>query len=196
SSLQPVSALGTQRACVFRQPCESNGSCRRRRDRRTHAAGQPRQRNDRWAERFRRRIREPDSKGQCSVIVRDLVASDEARLRELHAESGIGYEFPALESPLFIVKRVIADENGRPVIAATAKIIAETAILCDQNYLTPALRLKALEVLHEDMRQQLQAKGIDEVVAFVPPEKKSFVRRMIKYFGWAKPNYECYARSV
>lgn len=131
------------------------------------------------------------------MIVRDLETADEGRLREIHADSGLSYEFPKLASPLFIVKKVIIDdEQGRPVMAAAVKLIAEAQILCDPEWLTPAFRLKAFELLHEEMRRALKEKGIDEVVAFVPPQKKSFARRLCRFFGWAKPNFECYSRSI
>jgi hypothetical protein len=131
------------------------------------------------------------------VIIRDLEVADEEPLRRIHAQSGLKYEFPKLESPLFIIKKVVVDdEQGRPVIAGCVKLLGEAQILCDPEWLTPAFRLKALELLHEEMRRELADKGIDEVVAFLPEEKKSFGRRLMRMFGWGKAIGECYARTV
>lgn len=129
------------------------------------------------------------------MIVRDLEAGDELRLREIHGASGLDYEFPKLESPLFIVKKVVEDE-GRVAIAAVGRLVAEVQILCDPDWLTPAFRLKAFEVLHEEMRRALKDKGLDEVIAFIPPQKKSFARRLCRFFGWGKTNWDCYSREL
>lgn len=129
------------------------------------------------------------------MITRDLEFQDEPQLREIHAASGLDYEFPNLGSPLYVVKKVV-EVDGRVVVAAAARLTVEVSVLCDSEWLTPAFRLKAFEVLHEEMRRELKNKGLEDCHAWLPPQMKNFARRLCKYFGWGKSNWESYERAL
>jgi hypothetical protein len=129
------------------------------------------------------------------VIVRNLEFADEPRLREIHAASGLEYEFPNLGNSLYIVKKVVEDD-GTVVVAAAARLTVEVSVLCDAEWLTPAFRLKAFELLHEEMRRELKDKGLEDCHAWIPPQMKNFARRLMRSFGWGKSNWESYERTL
>lgn len=129
------------------------------------------------------------------MFVRDVEFADEPRLREIHAASGLEYEFPNLGSPLFVVKKAL-EADGKVRLAAAARITVEVSVLCDSEWLTPAFRLKAFELLHEEMRRELKAKGIEDVHAWLPPQMKSFARRLCRYFGWGRSAWDSYERTL
>jgi hypothetical protein len=120
------------------------------------------------------------------VIVRDLKDADISVLREIYDRAK--YEFPWPELRKQDEVTVIADDYDVPVMAACAKLVPEVTLICAPGGNTHALvKLHAIAMLHQSMREKLMANGHTEAFAFVPPElERNYARHLQEKFGWQK----------
>ena len=111
--------------------------------------------------------------------------SDLARLRAMAGQSAFPY--PDLDGARLEALIVVVDADGRPVMAAAAESILQMYLFADGG--SPAARLHALRLLHDEMAGELRRKGWSEANAFLPPGiAKTFGRRLARSFGWV-PNW-------
>jgi len=83
-----------------------------------------------------------------------------------------------------VSKLVYCDKKGRPRIALLARLTAEVMLFGDPEWETPQERLRAGLELEEFLCADLEAKGIDYVLAAIPlASAKSFGKR-IREVGW------------
>jgi len=88
---------------------------------------------------------------------------------------------------------VVVDEEDRPVMACAPHQIMELYLWADPEQ-APAVKLYALRLLHDGMIPAMQALGIHEVNAFLPPEIEwKFGRRLMRTFGWVR-NWPSFAK--
>jgi hypothetical protein len=115
------------------------------------------------------------------VNVRPFLESDRAILAEIHAQAAYGFPFPEnIEEYV-----VAADGAGFPVMAAGAKLIPEVTLICAPGGSThPLIKLKAIALLHESIRDKLIAKGYSEAIATVPPNLVAYQRHLQRHFRW------------
>lgn len=125
--------------------------------------------------------------------LRALTTSDSQRLRQLFAEQGFEYDLPDVR--MLVAAQGIEDDSGL-VQAVLARPTVELYFLGDGKWKTPAQRFEALRILHESMRRDLAAKGFSDAHVWIPPQKKSFVRRLMKTFGWTLPVWTNLTRST
>jgi len=60
----------------------------------------------------------------------------------------------------------------------------------------PRERWQRLLVMHEAVRRDAAARGLDDVSAFLPPRvARAFGRRLLR-LGWRRDPWPCYCRSV
>jgi hypothetical protein len=193
--------------------------------------------------------------------IRHYVPTDLDALRQLHAAHGFGYPLPNLDSPLFVTKLVleedesgtdlpagqagfslspfcgaaeshrcgeltdIGDETGREVagvnsppsadgipgasvapsprrgssrivMAAFLRLTAEAYLLHDASAGTARQRWQNLLALHEAVRCDAAARGLDDVQAFLPPRvARSFGRRLAR-LGWRPDPWPCFTKVI
>lgn len=125
--------------------------------------------------------------------VRPLRQSDVPRLHELFLAQNIDYEFPPIEK---LLVHVLVDDKDEPIMAVAARKTAELYLLCDPGWRTPAWRWEALLKLHEAVRKELERQDYDDVHIWIPPQLKSFGKRLMRKLGWSKPLWECFSRST
>jgi hypothetical protein len=118
--------------------------------------------------------------------IRDYQSTDLDALKTLHAGCGFDYQLPDLEAPSMVVKRLVVDE-GQLRLAGFLRLTSEAFMLGDiQRWRTPAWRLAALKILHDDMRHKAQILMLDDVHCWIPPSiEKSFGKRLLE-LGWSK----------
>jgi hypothetical protein len=117
------------------------------------------------------------------VTVRDLTAKDIPELLKLHERSGIDYKFPDLTSPLFVVKKVITDDDGNIQAACALRLAAETYLFLDQD-IHPRDKIEAMATLQPEVLNDAYLMGIDDVFAAIPELiEKRFAKRL-KWLGW------------
>lgn len=113
-----------------------------------------------------------------------MAASDAPVLRGLGEKAGFPY--PDLSHPHIESVEVVTDSEGRIIMACAAKRLIELYLYVDPDC-SPAVKMGALRMLHQSMAERLRAQGYESADLFLPPViEKSFGRRLMKSFGWAR----------
>src|SRR3982074_2068582 len=112
------------------------------------------------------------------VRIREYEMSDLDALRRMHAAQGFGYPLPDLESPLFLSKLVLEDDDSgreeadpnspppnscRVTMAILQRLTAETYLLHDPATGTPRRRWQSFLALHDAARSAAAAPRRDDV---------------------------------
>jgi hypothetical protein len=126
------------------------------------------------------------------MTVRDYRPEDEAVLRRMHAQQGIDYRFPDLNSPLFFVKKV-REVDGRLNGALVLRLCAETSLLLGES--GPQDKMTAMHELQEAVLVEAWRYGLDEIHAAIP--EIGFDKRL-KQLGWSKdrPGWNLWSRRT
>ena len=115
-------------------------------------------------------------------MVRDFQPEDEAAVRELHAQMGLGYDLPNISSPLFLVKKV-REDHGRVVGALFLRLTAETFLLAEGS---PVAKGRSIEELQPEVLREAFEKGLDDIVCVVPPELSESFSPALQRMGWSQ----------
>ncbi len=123
---------------------------------------------------------------------RKMTAAD---LEAIKAIARSQYDLPNLNGNNFLVKRVV--ESGNQIVAgAAARMTTEVFIWVDPAWESPRFRFEAFKFLHEQMRQELKEKGVEDVHAWVHPRiERAFGRRLMQ-LGWQRPLWTDFVRSI
>lgn len=80
---------------------------------------------------------------------------------------------------------VVVDENDSPVALVAAHQIAEVRCVIDQEWATPGWRVEALAQAHDELLDQLRAKGISRATALLEGAiGRGFGKRLKSLRGW------------
>jgi hypothetical protein len=129
------------------------------------------------------------------MLIRPYTDADLDALRAMHAAQGFGYPLPDLNDPLLLV-RAVAEEEGKPRMAALLRLTAETYLLADPREGSPRQRWHWLLALHEATRQAAAARGLADAQAFLPPPVARAFGRRLEKFGWRRDPWPCYTRAL
>ena len=156
------------------------------------------------------------------MLIREYTPNDLSALRRLHALQGFAYPLPDLDSPLFVTKLVLEDDerseeknrkteqgseaagerespdpNSPPILMAVLlRLTAEAYLLHDPAAGTPRERWQHVLALHEAARASAAARGLDDVQAFLPPRiARAFGRRLAR-LGWRQDPWPCFSRRT
>jgi hypothetical protein len=124
------------------------------------------------------------------VKIRRATAEDQAILDEIHAQSGMDFKFAQIAMPL-----AVEDDSGEALGIAVAKRVPEI-FLALRKEPHPLVKIKALGMIHDEMRKRLVELGYDQGFAFLPPElERSYGRHLVQIFHWEKcwQGYRCLA---
>lgn len=116
------------------------------------------------------------------MIVRPYQPSDEAHFRAVHEAQGTDYQFPALDSPLFIVKTVV-ERAGRPTTLLAGRLEVEAYLMTSG---APREKLEDIEAAQAEFLAELWAEGIDSAYAMVPDNVNRYFAKRMERLGWAK----------
>lgn len=122
--------------------------------------------------------------GDMMLEAEELLPSDKSEVERLHKEMGFDYVMPDLDSPLFVIKRVLRDEQGRILGAAGLRLQAETYLWLDSKA-PVAVRYKVVAALSFSVFQAAWRVGIDCLVAWLPPGLPDSFKRLLTRFGWS-----------
>jgi hypothetical protein len=148
--------------------------------------------------------------------IREYTPADLDALRRLHAAQGFGYPLPDLDSPMFVSKLVVEEEDDdsiaendgdsgrelagrnfpRVTMAVLLRLTAETYLLHDPGAGTPRQRWQRLLALHDAARHDAAARGLDDVQAFLPPRIARAFGRRLSRLGWTRDPWPCFSRMV
>lgn len=117
--------------------------------------------------------------------IRDLLPSDVAEVQRIHEASGLDYSFPDILSPLFLVKKVIA-VDGRVRACVGGYLTTEAYLWLDRSdWADPEQKIVAIQELERVATEEARAKGIEEVVLWLPPGMERFGERLVKELGFS-----------
>jgi hypothetical protein len=121
-----------------------------------------------------------------SAIIRDYAISDFEAIRKIHEQTQIDYQFPDLNTKLFLVKKVI-EVDGKIVAAGGAYIQAELYLWLDKSdWGDPDQKMAAIRALDREVMEELWLKGVDQAVLWLPPGMARFGERLTKDLGFTK----------
>lgn len=118
--------------------------------------------------------------------VRPMEQRDLSAIAEIHAQAGYAFPLPDFVSPLMETAQVITDDDGKVLMGAAAKRVPELFLFCAPGgALHPFVKIEAIKMLHEAVRNDLAPKGFIEGFAFIPPEiERAYGRHLRRSFGW------------
>ena len=148
--------------------------------------------------------------------IREYTSDDLDALRQMHAAQGFGYPLPNLDSPMFVSKLVLEEDDdgdadssqegetvnvrdsSRPkiVMAILQRLTAETYLLHDPAAGTPRQRWQRFLALHDAARRDAAARGLDDVQAFLPPRVARAFGRRLSRLGWTRDPWPCFSRRI
>jgi hypothetical protein len=87
-------------------------------------------------------------------------------------------------------------KHSRIAMAVLLRLTAETYLLHDPAAGTPRQRWRNFLAMHDAVRQDAAARGLDDAQAFLPPRiARSFGRRLER-LGWSRDPWPCFSRRV
>jgi len=129
------------------------------------------------------------------MLVRDANQGDFSDIERIHAEMGLDYKFPDLNSPLWFVKKVVEDKNGI-LGACFLRLTSETYLWLPKS-LDPCAKMEAMMAMQPEVLQAAWAQGIDETEARIPEWMEQKFRKRLTQLGWSqdRPDWHPWSRQ-
>lgn len=128
--------------------------------------------------------------------IREFQAGDMEKLKAMHAKQGFRYPFPDIQDESFLMRTVLEDDSGEPVMGALARLTAEVYLLVDPDAGTPAEKMHRIMALQAVAMPEAWRRGLDDLHCWLPPSiERSFGRRMAA-MGWRKVSWPCYWKQL
>jgi hypothetical protein len=115
------------------------------------------------------------------MIVRDYEDNDFESLKKIHIESGMDYEFPNLNDPLFFVKKVVLDDEGKVIGCCVLRLEAETYLMTSG---TPKMKIKEIDALTPEVENEAWMKGLSNLKATMPNWMSDKFSKKLNKLGW------------
>lgn len=129
--------------------------------------------------------------------LRDFREEDSDALQQMHREQGYDYSLPSLTDPrLWIVRKVLTDNDGRPIQAVLGRLTSEAYFLESSTESTPATRLRRFLLMHDAALQAGRAAGVDSVHVWLPTEIEGKFGNQLQRLGWKQYLWPSYAREI
>jgi hypothetical protein len=113
-----------------------------------------------------------------SAEIRSYMPSDLEAIQKIHEENNLGFEFPNIESSMFVVNKVLlTDDKVRASYAL--RLVAECNLWIDQSDWADAeAKWTAIKTLDREAMDAAKDIGLDSVQCFLPPKYKRFGKRI------------------
>lgn len=120
------------------------------------------------------------------MIIREYTEKDYENIKRLHALSRLDYTLPpSLSGNGFLAARVVEDDQGIGM-ACFFRRTAETYLIVNKSWKSPAWRNEAIRKLHYECNGALKKEGIVDAIAFIPPQIVESFGKRLEGFGWSK----------
>lgn len=130
--------------------------------------------------------------------VRDYRPSDFDAIRAIHEQTSIDYQFPDVNSPLFVVTKVY--EVGGVIRAAGGLYVQLEAYLWldKSDWASPQDKLDVVEALQAAAFMDQKITGIKCAVLWLPPGMERFGDRLVNDLGWSRDRngWISYSRGI
>lgn len=113
------------------------------------------------------------------MIIRPYRPEDLETIRRIHRESGLDYQPPDLDSPLFLSK-LVADRDGVTTLLA-GRLDIETYLISSGK---PSEKWEDIKALQPAFLADLWRQGIDTAYCSVPPEVDRHFAKRMRSLGW------------
>ena len=128
-------------------------------------------------------------------MIRPYTEVDFKQIHRLHLDSGLNYDLPNLSDPRFVVRQVVADEEGIHM-GAFIRQTHEAYLFCQRDWMTPKYRYEMIKTVQESVRAEAKQKGVKEVFIWCPSSiEKSFGSRLVE-LGWERMPWPTFAQEV
>lgn len=117
-------------------------------------------------------------------MVRDATPEDFPEIEKIHAAMGLDYKLPELESPLFIVRKLI-ERDGKVIGACLLRLTAETFLLLSPE-LGPEEKMHAMEAMQPEVVSEAWKQGLEEIEARIPHETEEIFKKRLIQLGWTR----------
>jgi hypothetical protein len=95
------------------------------------------------------------------------------------------YRLPAIDSPLFIARKLYVDDNGRVIGAEFLKLQAEAYLMLSCE-LDAVSKTRVIAHLSREVEREAYNQGLDTLCAYIPSDvSKKFTKRL-ELLGWDK----------
>lgn len=129
--------------------------------------------------------------------LRDFRDEDSEWLKRMHHEQGYDYSLPSLSDPrLWIVRKVLADDNGKPVQAVLGRLTSEAYFLESPSDASPTVRFRRFLLMHNAAIEAGRAAGVDSVHIWLPKEIEGKFGKQLKRLGWKNYLWPSYALNL
>ena len=119
------------------------------------------------------------------LVVRDYLPSDFEAIRWIHENTQIDYQFPNLNSPLFLVTKVV-EQDGVIRAAGGLYLQLETYLWMDPtNWGTLQEKSDAIQALAEAGFKEAWLQGLECAVLYLPPGMEEFGNYLVNKLGFA-----------
>jgi len=132
-----------------------------------------------------------------NIVIREYRPEDFEAIKAIHERTQIDYKFPNIDSPLFLVKKVV-ERDGVVVAAGGLMLQVETYLWSSpDDWATPKEKLEAIKEMNEQGMHEAWLKGIDCAVLWLPPGMERFGERL-QSLGFVKDRdgWISYSRST
>ena len=120
------------------------------------------------------------------AVIRDYTADDFEVVKQIHETTQIDYQFPDINSSLFLVKKVL-ELDGKVVMAAGMYIQCEVYLWSSkEDWGDPEQKLVAIKALDKEVMKETWLKGVDQAVLWLPPGMKRFGERLTEDLGFSR----------
>ena len=124
--------------------------------------------------------------GTIHRTIRGYQQGDFDAIRRIHESTEIDYKFPDLNSPLFVVTKVV-EIDGKIVAAGGLYLLAEAYLwMSPEDWGTPQEKLDAVDALQQSAFHDAWMKGIDCACLWLPPGMERFGERLVNDLGWSR----------
>lgn len=121
-----------------------------------------------------------------AAFTRDYTPADFEAVKAIHESTQLDYNMPDLNTPLFLVKKVL-EVNGVVRVVLGMRIEAECYLWLDQSdWADPEEKLVAIAILDREGMAEAWLKGVDDAVLYLPPGMERFGKRL-EALGFEKP---------
>lgn len=127
--------------------------------------------------------------------IRDLDETDLDFINTTYKNSGFDYELPDINSPLFVVKKTIEDEQGNIIGSAVVKLTAEVFLFLDPTQ-SPKIKVDAMKELNDGISKASYELGLDQISCWIPPEIEKNFQRRLKQMDWIKSPWNNFTRNL
>ena len=118
--------------------------------------------------------------------LRDYKRSDFAAVKAIHDSTEIDYEFPDLNSPLFLITKVLT-VDGIVRACGGMYLQLECYLWLDRSdWAGPEEKLSALKAMDTAAMGEAWLRGLDQAVLWLPPGMERFGERLVEDLGFTR----------